>query len=46
MPPLGRLEEEDPADDPATPLPSMREERDLRLTGDDVDEMSAGAGEL
>lgn len=46
MPPLGRFEEEDPVDDPATPLPSIREERDLRLTDDEVDEMSAGTGEL
>ena len=44
--PLGRLEDDDVQEEPAAPLPSMREDRDLRLTGDDVDATKAGLGEL
>ena len=43
MSPLGRF---DAADEPVAPLPSMREERDLRLTGEEVDATRAGFGEL
>lgn len=46
MRPLGRFDEEDVDDEPAAPLGSMREERDLRFTGDDVDATNAGFGEL
>lgn len=45
MRPLGRFEDDDPVEEPTAPLPSMREERDLRLTGEDVDATKAGSGE-
>ncbi len=42
MRPLGLLEDEEAADEPAAPLPSMREERDLRLIGDELEGASEG----
>ena len=46
MRPLGRLDDDDVEEEAAAALPSMRDERDLRLTGDDVDATKAGLGEL
>ena len=43
---MGRFEEEDVPEEPAAPLPSIREERDLRFTGDVVDATMAVLGEL
>ena len=37
MRPLGLLEDEEAVDEPAAPLASIREERDLRLIGDELE---------
>lgn len=43
---MGRFEEEDVPEEPTAPVPSIREERDLRLTGEVVDATTAALGEL
>lgn len=45
MRPLGRFEEE-PEEEPAAPLASIRDERDLRFTGEEEDATRAAPGEL
>ena len=46
MRPLGLLEDEEAVDEPAAPLASIREERDLRLIGDELEGASEALGEL